>query len=86
MAVLIYALCALTCLTCAALLLRGFRETRGQLLLWSGLCFVGLTASNVLLVVDRVVLGPDVDLSTMRLATAFFALLLLLFGLIWDHD
>lgn len=86
MAALIYTLCALTCLACAVLLLRGYRETRGPLLLWSGLCFVGLTGSNVLLVVDRVLTGPDVDLSTMRLVVAFFALLLLLFGLIWEHD
>ena len=86
MAPIIYTLCALTCLACAVLLLRAFRETRGQLLLWSGLCFVGLTASNVLLVIDRVLSGPEVDLSTMRLVTAFFALLLLLYGLIWEHD
>jgi len=86
MASLVYTLCALTCLACAALLLRGYRETRAPLLLWSGLCFVGLTANNVLLVVDRVLTGPDVDLSTMRLATAFCALLLLLFGLIWEQE
>jgi hypothetical protein len=86
MAAIIYALCALTCLACAVLLLRAFFQTRGQLLLWSGLCFVGLTLSNVLLVVDRVVLGPETDLSFARLGTAFLALLLLLFGLIWDHD
>jgi len=86
MASLVYTLCALTCLACAALLLRGYRETRAPLLLWSGLCFVGLTANNVLLVVDRVLTGPDVDLSAMRLATAFCALLLLLFGLIWEQE
>jgi len=85
MAPIVYTLCALTCLACAVLLLRGFRETRGALLLWSGLCFVGLTASNVILVLDRVFL-PNVDLSTARLAAAFLALLLLLFGLIWEHE
>jgi hypothetical protein len=85
MAALVYTLCALTCLVCAVLLLRGFRETRGALLLWSGLCFAGLTAGNVVLVIDRIVL-PEVDLSTMRLAIAFGSLLLLLFGLIWEHD
>ena len=85
MAPLVYALCALTCLACAALLLRGFIETRGPLLLWSALCFMGLTAGNVILVLDRVFL-PDVDLSTPRLATAFFSLLLLLFGLIWEQE
>jgi hypothetical protein len=82
---IVYSLCALTCLACAFLLLRSYRETRTQLLLWSGLCFVGLTVSNALLVLDRVVF-PEIDLSTARLATAFFALLLLVFGLIWDSE
>lgn len=86
MAAVIYTLCALTCVACAALLLRGYRETRGPLLLWSGLCFLGLTLSNVILVIDRVLTGPEVDLSTARLATAFCAMLLLLFGLIWEHE
>jgi Family of unknown function (DUF5985) len=77
--------CALTCFACAVLLLRAFVASRGQLLLWSGLCFVGLTAGNILLVLDRVFL-PTVDLTTARLATAFFSLLLLLFGLIWEQE
>ena len=85
MAALIYSLCALTCLACAALLLRGYLQTRMHMLLWSGLCFVGLTASNVLLVVDRLVY-PDVDLTTVRLATALVGLLLLLVGLIWENE
>lgn len=85
MAAVIYTLCALTCLACAVLLLRAFAKSRGQLLLWSGLCFVGLTAGNVLLVLDRVFL-PAIDLSTARLAVAFFSILLLLFGLIWEQE
>lgn len=85
MAPLIYALCALTTLVCAVMLLRSYRRTRARVLFWSGLCFVGLTVSNVLLVVDRVVL-PLVDLSTARLTAAFVALLLLLYGLIWEGD
>ena len=55
MAVVIYTLCALTGLACAILLLRSYQKTRVNLLLWSGLCFVGLTASNVILVLDRIV-------------------------------
>lgn len=85
MGVIIYSLCALTCLACAWLLLRSYRETRTQLLLWSGLCFVGLTTSNVLLVLDRVVL-PMADLTTARLATAFLSLMLIVFGLVWESD
>lgn len=85
MAALIYTLCALTCLACAVLLLRGYQRTRSRVLLWSGLCFVGLTGSNVILVLDRIVY-PDQDLSTLRLSAALVGLLLLVFGLIWESD
>ena len=85
MAQAIYTLCALTSLACAVLLLRAYARTRFALLLWSGLCFAGLFGNNALLVLDRLVF-PDVDLSTARLATAFCALALLVFGLIWESD
>jgi hypothetical protein len=85
MAGVIYTLCALTSLVTAALLLRSYQKTRVGLLLWSGLCFVGLTLNNMLLVLDRVVL-PDVDFSVPRLASAFVGLLLLVYGLVWEND
>ena len=62
MAILVYALCALTSTACAVLLLRGYARSHFRLLLWSGLCFVGLALNNILLVVDKQVV-PDVDLS-----------------------
>lgn len=85
MAAVIYSLCAVTALVCAILLLRSYQRTRMHLLLWSGLCFVGLTASNVLLVIDRIVY-PEVDLAIARLSAALVGLLLLLVGLIWEGD
>jgi hypothetical protein len=84
-AAVIYALCSLTCLACAILLLRGYKKSHVHLLLWAGLCFVGLTLSNVVLVLDRIVY-PDIDLLLPRLWAALFGLLLLLFGLIWEKD
>ena len=59
MAEAVYILCALTSLACAAMLLRGYARSRARFLLWSGLCFVGLTINNVLLFVDKVVF-PEV--------------------------
>lgn len=85
MAPFIYSLCALTCLVTAVLLLRSYQRTGVHMLLWSGLCFLGLTLSNVFLVLDRVVY-PNIDFSTPRLASAFVGLLLLLYGLIWEGD
>ena len=85
MAAIIYSLCALTSLICAVLLLRGFRQSRMHLLLWSGLCFALLTVSNVILVLDRIVF-PDVDLALPRLVVALAAHLLLIFGLVWEGE
>lgn len=85
MAAAIYTLCALTALTCAYLLLQAFRRGGYRLLLWSGVCFVGLTLNNILLVVDKIFL-PMVDLSIWRTATALTAMTVLLYGLIWDTE
>lgn len=85
MAALIYTLCALTSLACFVMLMRGWRASRSRLLFWSALCFAGLTGNNALLVVDKLVL-PDIDLSAWRLSLALAAVLLLLYGLIWEKD
>jgi len=85
MAETIYMLCALTSLACAVLLCRGFARSRARLLLWSGLCFLALTANNVLLFVDLVML-PDVDLSIARSICALVGLAMLLYGLVWDAN
>ena len=86
MAAIIYSLCAITCLVAFVLLLRGWRATRLRLLFWSALCFAGLSINNVLLVLDKLVFPTQVDLSTWRLVTALIAVLLLLFGLIWEEE
>jgi hypothetical protein len=82
MAELVYLSCALASLLCAIMLIRSYLASRTQLLLWSSLCFAGLTLNNVLLFVDLAI-APAVDLSLYRGLIAVAALLLLLFGLIW---
>ena len=82
---LIYALCAFAAATCAFLLLREYRRGGFRLLLWSGLCFVGLTLNNLILVADKV-LVPHIDLSLWRTSTALVAMTVLLYGLIWDTE
>jgi hypothetical protein len=84
-ATLIYALCTLTAALCALLLLLAFRRSRYKLLLWSGLCFVGLTFNNLLLVLDKLVF-PEVDLSLWRTVTALLAMTVLLYGLIRSSE
>jgi hypothetical protein len=73
----------LVTLACGVLLFRAYSAVRKRLLLWSAICFCGLALSNLLVFVDLVLL-PTVDLYLLRLITAAIAMLLLLYGLIWE--
>lgn len=86
MASVVYVLIALITLLCAILLIRGYRSGRKKLLLWSGLCFVGLTVSNVLLFIDLAVYPTSLDLYMYRLSTAAASMLLLVYGLVWESE
>ena len=81
----VYILCTLTTLGCALLLLRAYSRVKRKLLLWSGVCFAGLTVSNFLVFVDLVVLTRN-DLHELRLVTAAAAMIPLLYGLIWESE
>ena len=78
----LYVLTSLTTLLCALLLLRGYSRARKPLLLWSGLCFLALTVSNLLVIADLVIFPQD--LFTYRVGSAAIAMVLLLYGLIWE--
>lgn len=84
MAAAVYIACTLTSLACATLLLRSFGRTRVRLLLWSGLCFVGLSLNNLMLYLDTNVISTD--LSVWRTIPALIGVGLLLYGLIWDDN
>lgn len=83
MATVVYILCALASLLAALLVLRSFLATRQRLLFWTGVCFAGLAANNLILVVDKV-LAPDVDLALWRSVPALLGVATLLYGLIWE--
>ena len=83
---ILYLMAVLTCLACTVLLGRGYVVTRERLLLWSTLCFVGLSISNVLLFFDLIVFPTDVDLRLWRLSTALAGLLFLLYGFICEAE
>ena len=86
MAGAVYILGTLVALACAVLLLRGYVRGRQKLLLWSSFCFFGLAISNFLVFVDLIMLPTQIDLYPLRLATAAVAMLLLLYGLIWEGE
>jgi len=79
----VYILGALTSLACVVLLLRAYAGSKRRLLLWSGLCFAGLTISNGLIFIDLVML-PDIDLYLLRLGVTTVSMAMLLYGLIWE--
>jgi hypothetical protein len=84
--IIIYGLCALMAFLCAFLLFKAHRQSGYKLLLWGGICFVGLTASNALLIVDKIFLPAEVDLATWRYIVSLLSMLVLLYGLIWEKE
>jgi hypothetical protein len=77
-------LCALTALLCAVLSFRGYSRSRYKLLLWSGLCFAGLTFSNLVMIAN-VHFFPNQNLELVRLFVGLFAMLILIYGLIFNE-
>ena len=80
------ALAVLTCIVCTVLLYRGYLRSGARLLLWSALCFIGLSFSNVLLFFDLVLFPTEVDLRIYRLVTALAGLAFLLYGFISESE
>lgn len=81
----VFILCALTALTCAALLLRAYRATRTRLLLWSGICFAGLAANSAMVFIDLIIF-PQISLIVVRDLIALASLVVLIAGFIWEGD
>ena len=81
----IYALCVFTSIACTVLLLRSYARTGARLLLWTALCFVGLSLNNIVLFFDVLVV-PNIDLSAWRTLTSFAGVSVLLYGFIWETE
>lgn len=81
---IVFGLCAATSVLCAVALERGYRQTDMRLLLWSAICFGFLAASNIVLFIDLVLVGPDIDLSSVRNVLTLFGSITMLCGLIWE--
>ena len=81
----IYVLCMATSAICGVLLARTYARTRSRLLLWTALSFALLTLNNFFLVLDMLVFR-HIDLWPVRAITFQAALLVLLYGFIWEAD
>ncbi len=84
--VLLYLLAVLTCVTCTVLLFRSYAASGTRLVLWTALCFVGLSLNNILLFFDLVVFITEVDLRWYRHGAALAGLLFLLYGFILESE
>lgn len=85
MSEIIYSLCLLTSALCFGLLWRGWRQSRSGILFWSALCFAALSANNLLLVIDKILIPVRESLIAGRLGMALLAVGLLLWGLIFEE-
>jgi hypothetical protein len=83
--IVLYGAAVLTSLSCTVLLFRGYTRRRIRLLMWSSVCFAGLTVNNVALFLDLVIF-PATDLRLVRLIFALIGMLFLLYAFIWDAD
>jgi hypothetical protein len=83
---LVYFLCLAASALCAGLLIRGYTRTRTRILLWSAICFSLLALNNFLAVVDIVLIPEGLDLRVERVAASLIAVLVLLYGFIWEMD
>lgn len=82
---IVYLLCFVMSGLCAYLLSAAYARQRQRLLLWSGLCFLLLALENLLVFADFV-LPPSIVLVPYRLAVSLAAIVLLLFGFIWEIE
>ena len=84
--VVLYVIALLTSFACMLLLFRAYFASRLAILLWSALCFVGLTVNNSLLFVDLVLLGDTVDLRLYRHGAALIGMIFLIYGFIRESE
>ena len=84
--IVLFLLAIATSLACTVFLYRSYRQSRLRILLWSALCFVCLTANNVLLFVDIVMLPVEVDLRIARTSVALVGMLFLIYGFIRESE
>lgn len=81
----VYILCALTALSCVAMLLRGYRRSGTRLLLWTAICFGFLAIHSTAVLVEILVL-PTTNLQMVRHAASLMAGLTLVVGLVWEGE
>lgn len=81
----VYVLCLFASLACTFLLYRSYRRSGAKLLLWTALCFGCLAFNNLFLTFD-VLLFPDIQFLPLRHLSSLAAVIVLLYGFVWEAD
>ena len=81
----VYLLCLATSLLCTFLLYRSYLRSRAKLLLWTALCFGCLALNNLFLTLD-VVFFPEVQFLPFRNLSSLAAIVVLLYGFVWESE
>jgi len=85
MEVAVYVLGIVVTALCAILLMAAYGRGENRLLFWSGICFAFLTITNLLLM-DDLLVWPEVNLYPLRLLASAVGMLLLVHGLVSESD
>lgn len=80
---MVYGLCLLASVLCAALLFRAWRHDGSRLLLWTAAAFGFFALNNLALVLDMVVF-VDIELWPARMITNLLGFGVLLYGFVWE--
>jgi hypothetical protein len=82
----LFVIVVLTSFACMVLLFRAYLQSGLNILLWSALCFVGMTVNNLLLFVDLVLFPETIDLRAYRQAAALVGMLFMIYGFIRESE
>lgn len=85
MPALVYTLCFVTSVLCAALLVRAYFRTHTRLLLWSSISFSFLAVNNFFVLGDMI-LFPNINLLLFRYIAALTAIAVLIYAFIWEIE
>jgi hypothetical protein len=83
--VIVFSLCFLTSVLCTLLLARAYFRTQRRFLLWCALSFAFLAVNNTFVLAD-ILFFPDASLAPYRQAAALAAVLVLVYGFMWEVD
>ena len=81
----IYGLCTILSSAIAVMLWRQHRRMPTRMVYWTALCFSGLALSNLLLVIDKLVI-PELDMRVLRHSLSLASIALLLYGLVYEDE